>query len=189
MGLIVRTFECEACRRRFDITQDRDEPPPDGCPFCPEDEQGTITGPIPSTTAIGPRNMSKATDASYRALEEGSQVRAEALGDPSLKITNIKDNLRAGDVAAITPNNAVNQFAEQQKHNYWGGGAGASGGSFDLGLSTQALVSQARAQRGGEQSPGAVALAAIQGKKAPGSPNIHPSVRAGAGFAGGPRRR
>lgn len=199
MGLIVRTFECEACSRRFDVYQERDELPPDACPFCPASEESTITGPIPSTTAIGERRISKSVDATYRAAEEGSQIRAEAFDDPAMKITNMKDNLRQGEVAAITPSNVVSQFVggqytDGQQHSFWGaGGAPGAPSSVNPGMTTQALVRQAAMQRApGEEAPGASALRAIQGEKMhtrpPPTQNVNTVTRQNAGFGGGFRR-
>ena len=75
----------------------------------------------------GKGNLAKAVDMTYRALEDSSAARAAALNNPQMKITDMKDRLREGDVAAVLPNNSVTQFmGAADRHNIrygWGGGS------------------------------------------------------------------
>ncbi len=114
---------------------------------------------MPPLVSIG-THKGKAVDLTYRQLEESSNFRAEMAGDPSLKITNLKDNLREGDVAAIAPQpskeyrdivKGLEEAAGQQSNNWQMGGQG---------LVSEAL---AYAHSGPDsRSTGAGVLAAIQ---------------------------
>jgi hypothetical protein len=82
--------------------------------------------------SIGGSAISRATDHTYRLLETSTAERAAALNAPSLKVTDLKDNLREGDVAAKAPDNVVTRFARETKAQYginylsWGGGMGGA---------------------------------------------------------------
>lgn len=69
---------------------------------------------IPGTHAIGGSAIQQAVDGTYRMLEETSAARAEMVGQPNIKVTNLRDGLREGDVAAVPlPNNTVTGFMAQ----------------------------------------------------------------------------
>ena len=55
---------------------------------------------MPPLVSIG-THKGKAVDLTYRQLEKSSEVRAEMVGDPSLKVTNLKDNLRERRLARM----------------------------------------------------------------------------------------
>ena len=100
---VTRTLRCPDCSATFPwLFLERDESDfPNCCPRCGNvmtDEPQSLPGGFSIGTAKG-----KAVDLTYRQIEDASNVRAEAAGDPSLKITNMKDNLREGDVAAMAP--------------------------------------------------------------------------------------
>lgn len=127
MAYVTRVFECAACTRRFEIFQEREELPPTDCPFCSKPEVNPE--PVPSTTAIGARTRSKGVDRMYRSVEEHAAHRAEMAGDPSLKITNMKDyayggGVKEGDVVAVAPqgDGVVQKVMEQTGHNPWSSG-------------------------------------------------------------------
>jgi hypothetical protein len=127
---LVRTYECPECSKRIDLLQEPEEGPPRFCGFC-----GTDFGeaePIPGTHAIGGSAIVRSTDGMYRELETSSAARAEELNAPHLKVTDLKDNLRQGDVAAKAPDNAVTRFTREAKAttgaNFgWGGGFSTPG--------------------------------------------------------------
>lgn len=156
MAWITHLFRCDDCG--FEVTEMVD-PQNIVAPDCPECEQNPgMSGPIPSTTAIGARNASKSVDGMYRSMEEGAAIRAEALGDPSMKMTDMKDNYygggtREGDVTAPTVNNAVTQYAAQTNFNggkFWGHGGGAVAGGQTLeAIQTRALTGAKQAQSNG----------------------------------------
>lgn len=83
---IVRTYECGECGYRFDkLHFDRSEPPPE-CPKC----ETIAANKVPAGFSIG-GNASKAGDITQHILEK------------DYGLTNFKDNMRTGDIAAITP--------------------------------------------------------------------------------------
>lgn len=94
---------------------------PDYCPLCGSfvgiDRSGDFT---PKAPAIGKPHDS--AEAVYRAMEassiERAKMAAEITGVPEsetahMKMTDMKDNLRVGDVAAITRPNPTSTFMQQ----------------------------------------------------------------------------
>ena len=122
---ITRTYECPDCEHQFRILHmSRDEEPPRFCPSC-----GTDMGEDPPQVFkmnIGGSPEGRSIDLTYKQIEESSIARAEEAGDPSLKITDLKDSLREGDVAAKIPNNPVTQYMAQTGHSAWQGGSAAA---------------------------------------------------------------
>ncbi len=130
MGLIYRTYGCKGASGRrkqhtFEVMIDSGEHPK----FCPSCGAKIDTVEIvPGTHSIGGSDIVRGVDLTYRLVEESSAERAGLAGNPSLKVTNMKDHLREGDVAVSLPNNTVTQFmgdAASKGINYgWGGGGG-----------------------------------------------------------------
>jgi hypothetical protein len=144
MAWVVRTYVCgdEECGKQFEMFQDRDEGPPKFCPECGA-EVDPEAAPIPSRIAIGGSAIARSTDSTYRQLEESSAARAAELDAPSLKITNLKDNLREGDVAAkAPPDNIISRFDREAEMNGrrpytgWGGGYASPGARVAPVIST-----------------------------------------------------
>lgn len=158
MSFVIRTYRCdnggEGDPHEFEIMLASGEQPK----FCPQCgcEVGDIA-PIPAKISIGGSPIARATDMTYRALERSSAARAAELDAPELKITNLSDNLREGDVAAKMPVNTVSQFSEEVKTKYgidymnWGGGM--AGGRVAPNISGPS---------GGYVGPGHIALHAAQ---------------------------
>lgn len=132
MALVVR---CPDCREKFSWKSGTALP--DACPLCgakvgsdrPDDE---IV--LPSIRTMRTRIMDK----TYRDMEAGSEKRMELAaqvggGSPSdysaLKITDMKDNLREGETAAVPVRNAVTEhMARTGQGGFVGGdGTGYSG--------------------------------------------------------------
>lgn len=92
----------------FEVLLENDEHP-NFCTVC-----GAPVGEveaIPGTHSIGGSAIQQAVDGTYRMLEETSAARAAMVGQPNIKVTNLKDGLREGDVAAVPlPNNTVTGF-------------------------------------------------------------------------------
>ncbi len=93
----------------------------------------------------------KAVDLTYRQMEESSIARAEMAGDPSLKMTNMKDNLQIGEVSGTVPNNIVSQTSEM----------------LGYGFKKTALTTALAQAKSGPPGTGQRALEAIQGGKLP----------------------
>lgn len=176
-GLIIRTYACDsggtADEHVFDVRLRADEHPR-FCPHCgfSVDQRSK---PRPSKVSIGGKAITKAVDMTYRSLEETSARRAGAVGNPQLKITNMKDRLREGDVAAVMPNNTVTHFmgeASNRGVNYgWGGGGG---------LIAPTLTAPAPVPQNAFTGPGHVSLSAIQGEQG----RTHQMTRAQAAIGG-----
>lgn len=133
-GWVFRTYSCdnggEGEPHEFEVMLASGEHPK----FCPQCgcEVDAEALPLPAKVAIGGSAIARATDQTYRLVENSSAARAAELNAPHLKITDMHDNLRHGDVAAKTPDNAVTRFARETKQtlgiNYmqWGGGMGGA---------------------------------------------------------------
>lgn len=148
MSKIKYTIRCPTCGGKFSVVSDD---MPKFCMLCGAAD-GADDDFVPTQMNIGGSAIARSVDKMYRDAEASSEVRAEMAGDPSLKITNMRDNLREGDVAAMPVNNAVTQYADEMHKavgfNYF-----------------QANVSDhvAAAKMGAERTTGQKALAAIQG--------------------------
>lgn len=134
MSLFYRTFGCPQCEHRWTLCQERDEAPPKFCPECGLRFAKTLAA-IPGTRAIGGSNRAKAVDGTYAALERAGEARmrlAERHGLPTaqarqLKITDMHDNMREGDVAAVHQPTVLERQAEQHfnlRPGFWGSGGG-----------------------------------------------------------------
>jgi hypothetical protein len=111
---ITRTYECPDCLARFPfLHMNSDEPPPEHCPRC-GNYMGVDPKPMPSLFSIKSK-VSKSADSVYRAMEDASAERAavvqEMTGEDAsnMKITNMNDHQRHGDIAAKTPANEVSK--------------------------------------------------------------------------------
>ncbi len=132
--LIVRTYRCLDCEGDIEIIQDSADGPPKFCQHCGSEFEGDAE-PVPGTHAIGGSAIARSTDSTYRQLEESSAARAAELDAPHLKITNLNDNLREGDVAAKRlPVSREFQMFEQERaasglpsFTSWGGGYATPG--------------------------------------------------------------
>ena len=177
---VTRTLRCPDCSATFPwLFLERDGSDfPNCCPRCGNvmtDEPQSLPGGFSIGTAKG-----KAVDLTYRQIEDASNVRAEAAGDPSLKITNMKDNLREGDVAAMAPQ------PSREYQNQVAAASEAAGGfnhwqhSGMGGVSTEQTLALARA--GAREGTGARALHAIQAARGgPPAPSTVGGMSAGFG--------
>lgn len=135
-ALVQRTYECPACEARFIVYERRDEHPV----FCLKCGTGFEEEPeaIPGTHAIGGSAAARAVDFTYDQLVAAGAARAELTGNPGLKINDMRDNCRVGDIAAKSANtspefNAFTRAAAQAgqalpggmlRYGFIGGGAG-----------------------------------------------------------------
>lgn len=169
-GYIILDFQCPDCG--FEMKDQMLERPPEGealqSPECPQC-LASLGEPVPSTTAIGERKASRSVDGMYKQMEEGAATRAEALGDPSLKMTDMKDGfygggLRPGDTTAPSlPKNPITDYAQATGFNFWGQGPQGPGG----GTTLEATLTKAQAGRSKDAAPGIAALNQIQGGSGP----------------------
>lgn len=113
---IVRTLSCPSCRGEFDhFFMKSDDPYPRFCSLCGFDTQASAgkgkrrrkLSAMPSAPRIENSGARQNVDGYYRAVEEGGQHRAnvaESMGlsaedANTLKVTNMRDNMRDGAIA------------------------------------------------------------------------------------------
>lgn len=164
MSLVFRTFECPDCDGRFELMQERDDAPPRFCLHCGADfgaDESHRPEAVPAKIAIGGGSAARSVDQTYRMLEESSAARAEAVGNPALKITDLHDNLREGDVAAkvpAVPNNSIGQFMRYAEET-----AGIHYGFQKQAFAPDVRAPPIRTSAGQFSGPTNVALDAVQG--------------------------
>ncbi len=105
-------YKCPECHKVFEfLHHPNDEPPPDYCPLCKAFVGDTAEKQPVFKISIGTAK-GKVPDQVYRNLEDSSAARAQEAADlvganvaemSAIKVTNLKDNSREGDVAAVTP--------------------------------------------------------------------------------------
>ena len=151
---MIYRLRCPDCSGKF---SHEGEDFPNYCPLC-----GSYCGIdpefVPTKMNIGTA-LGASGDVAYRALEASSAAHAEVTGNPDLKITNLKDNLREGDVAAMPakPSKEYQDIVkDMQQQPDWSGVAPG-------GLSTADVLGLAN--QGRRSGSGATALQAIQGGK------------------------
>ena len=191
---IVHTYKCPDCGERFRLVHG--SPLPD---FCPNPKCGAYVGPedgpfVPKSPMIRTQQTA-ANDWAYRKLEADSEVRAEMAlpaiekqliesGVPvadaqrmamqqanDLKVTNMKDSMREGDVAAIGPQ--PSEDSKQQVQTLGGDPAGSFAGGMAVAGAGPAPVNES----------GAKFMRAMQGNVWRGAPSA-PSATV-AGMSGG----
>jgi ribosomal protein L37AE/L43A len=138
-AILHRTYECPVCEGRFQVFERRSEHPR-YCQCCGAEFAGRPEA-VPGTRAIGGTTAARAVDFTYAQLEAAGQARmrlAERDGLPSkqarqLKITDMADSMREGDIAVKGPQPSVQfsqfQAAAAQKGINYGFLAGGAGGS------------------------------------------------------------
>jgi len=124
-------IRCPGCRKAFPWDPAIDLPercPLKGCGYVAKkrdtevDEDGVIVIAAPFIGSA----KTKATDGCYRQLEDSSAVRAQMAADMAgvpvsemshLKVTNIRDNTREGEIAAMPVVNDVTRQMDRMKAN------------------------------------------------------------------------
>ena len=117
---VMRTYQCPDCDGTFDHLHMRStDEPPNFCPLC--GSSMTDVEPQPARVNLA-TNTGKSGDQVYRAMEDGSAQRAEMAAQhlgvdasemSAMKITNMQDNMREGDTAAVTQATPVSQMMQQ----------------------------------------------------------------------------
>lgn len=102
---------------------------PEVCPVCAYDT-ALPEGDEPASPYISKGKQT--ADTLYRQMEAGSEFRAQLAGEPSLKMTNLKDNLRAGDIAEVPIVNDVSRLVDTAPQMF---GHTTQGLAFSQGVS------------------------------------------------------
>lgn len=161
MALVYRTYGCDSCNGEFEVLQDRTEGPPEECKLCGAAPDVPYL-PIPKGGKMIGSNVSKAVDMTFKHVEESGQRAFEASGNPNAKVTNMKDNLREGDVAAMVPQPSREYTAAVASM----GGAGGFGAGASVGGDTFQPAAILPALRGTGN-----AMPALQQMSQPGAPH------------------
>ena len=121
--MIFRSYRCPDCEGVFENLQHRDEPPPSHCKLCGSD-MAADTEALPSRVNFS-SVVGKSGDQVYRQMEESSAYRAELAAEhlgvaaselSGMKVTNIQDRMREGDMAVVAPPaNPVNNFMKDNR--------------------------------------------------------------------------
>lgn len=126
MAYFYRTYSCggddDNPPHQFELFIQGDEHPR-FCPICGAEFEGEPEM-IPGGMHIGGSAIQRTVDNMYRQIETSSAERAELAGNPALRVTDMNDHLREGDIAAKMPVNTVTQFMET---------AGAAGARYGFG--------------------------------------------------------
>lgn len=165
---VTRTLACPDCGGTFPWLFMNEDDWPTHCARCGS-YMGVNDPPeiVPGAPAIL-TEKGKSVDQTYRAYEDASLRQAEIHDNPTLKVTNMKDNLRAGDVAAVAP-----QPSQEYKSAVEAMGGDSQGGYWQSNL--QSTIAQT--QNGRERGTGAVALKALQGGKGVEVPAASPTLK------------
>lgn len=162
------SLRCPICRGKFPW-KDPTQGFPSKCELCGE----TIGVDVPDDVIVMPSLRSAkmaATDKVYRDMERGSEVRAQAAADlvgapvaemSSLKITNLKDNQREGDIAAMESQAAMDRFKTFTPTPV---GWQANGAELASGVASGAVSVNNQVYAGIEPRAGARAIERVQRK-------------------------
>lgn len=164
-------LRCPFCRDAF--PWESDLPWPKACPLCAEaigipdrGDNGVVMPFIRS-----PRM--KQTDKIYRDMEVGSEVRAEKAAEltgssvadmSALKITNMNDGMRAGDVASMEARAADEAMKRLQAASPAPVGFTPNGSGYSDGVSSGAINVNGRITTGIEPNAGARAAMRVAKK-------------------------
>ena len=111
-------YKCPSCTGEFSYLHHpnvADDPAPRFCPLCGFDTELDDDMLVQAVTSPAiASGYAKGIDGHHRAMEEGAAYRATVSDDPSLKMTDMKDNLRAGDTAYVPVDNTVSRAMAQQ---------------------------------------------------------------------------
>lgn len=129
MALKSRTWACPDCDGQFTTIMDDREGPPKFCQLCGSD-MSADSEPVPNFSRISkPQNQTM--DKVYRGMEAASYARAEEAASmlnvpvsevSNIRMTDMKDNLREGDISAKIPTPTM--APSQPPPNLMGGSQG-----------------------------------------------------------------
>lgn len=159
------SIKCRLCNGKFKWN------PLDGYPTHCAHCNAYIGIDVPDDVIVMPAFLgakTKATDKLYRDMEAGSQFRAEKAAEmtgssvsdmASLKITDMKDNMRAGDMAAVEANAAMDRLKASTRAPV---GFADNGASYSDGVSSGAVSINGKVITGIEPRAGARAVERVQ---------------------------
>jgi hypothetical protein len=148
VGLICRVYECPSCSQRYELVQNRDEGSPDECPKCGVSYAAPVLH-VPGGFHLRNSDKVRAIEDPVRAYMEHTVKLAEEHNNPSLKVTNMRDNVRQGETYAMSvpkPSQEYQQMMAGGMSPAFGAGAGSGGGDS---ISPQQLIAGVRADGGG----------------------------------------
>ena len=164
-------LRCTYCRGAF--PWDSALPWPKACPLCAEDisipdrGDGGVVMPFIRSAKMA------ATDKTYRDMEAGSETRVERAAEvtgstkedmASLRITNMHDNMRQGDIASMEVSQADAALARLQAASPMKIGFQENGAEYKSGISTGAVAVNGKITTGIEPNAGARAAMRVQRK-------------------------
>jgi hypothetical protein len=160
-------LRCPFCRQAF--PWEAALPFPRVCPLCTEEigipDRGEVIQ-MPSLRSA----KTKAVDKTYRDMESGSEVRAQIGAEvtggtkedmAALKITDMADNMRAGDIAAKEADAAMKRLQAGTPMDI---GFQGNGAEFSAGISQGAVAVNGKITTGIEPNAGARAAQRVQRK-------------------------
>ncbi len=160
-------LRCPFCRGAF--PWEAALPFPKVCPLCAEEigipDRGQVIQ-MPSLRSA----KTKATDKTYRDIEAGSEIRVERAAEltgaakedmASLKISDMRDNMRAGDVAAKEADAAMQRLQSSTPMSI---GFQPNGAEYGAGISQGAVALNGKITTGIEPNAGARAAMRVQRK-------------------------
>ena len=148
------SFECPTCLTVFRFFQHpSNEPLPENCPVC--EVRGVIPVFEPAAPHLG-KTIGRTADQVYRQTEAASVAAAEMAatvggGDASdyaaMRVTNMADYLRPGDIAAKMSDNPVAQVMANSGQGGFQPLGGMSGADYAAGTSQGAFPRRGEATR------------------------------------------
>jgi hypothetical protein len=164
-------LRCTYCRGAF--PWEASLPWPKACPLCGEDigipdrgDNGVVM-PFIRSAKMG------ANDKVYRDIEAGSEARVERAAEltgatrddmSSLKITNMHDNMKLGDIASMETSQAEAALARLQASSPMKIGFQPNGAEFSSGIAQGAVAVNGKVTTGIEPNAGARAAQRVARK-------------------------
>ena len=163
-------LRCPYCRKTF--SWDAQLPWPDNCPFpdCKEDISIPDRGDNGVVMPFIRSAKTTTTDKVYRDMEAGSEVRVDRAAEltgatrdemSSLKITDMQDNMREGDMAARAADEAMKRLQSSTPMPI---GFQQNGAEFSTGIAQGAVALNGKITTGIEPNAGARAAQRVARK-------------------------
>ena len=163
-------LKCPDCRKAF--SWDAKDAWPRYCPMCRADiNNDRDDDDIVMPSIARAREATKRTDQVYRDMERGSEIRAQMAADQlgvpvsemsHLKVTNIRDNTREGEIAAMPVVNEVTRQMDMLKAR--GMPVGFGGQADTTSTATGAINVNGQIIQGIQPRAGIRAMEQIQGR-------------------------